>query len=130
MRRVRGLIVAAVLFSAASPALAQSSDAVEARRPAALVPLYVAQVTLHGLDLHSTMRALDQGHREANPFLKNATSGQMIGAKIATSAATVWLSEKLWKKNRVAAVVVMSGVNAALAAVVANNYRIAESTRR
>jgi hypothetical protein len=37
----------------------------------------------------------------------------------------VWLAEKLWRKNRAAAMVLMAAVNVGLAAVVANNYRIA-----
>jgi hypothetical protein len=36
----------------------------------------------------------------------------------------IWASEKLWKKNRKAAVVFASVVNVAMAAVVANNYRV------
>lgn len=119
-----------VLTLAASAAAQQRAETEQERRPAALVPLYIAQATLHGLDVHSTMRGLDRGHREANPLLKNATSGQVIGAKIASSAATVWMTEKLWRKNRVAAVVVMAGMNVALTAVVAHNYRLKNASRR
>jgi hypothetical protein len=93
-------------------------------RPRVLVPLYVLQFTLNGLDVHSTVRALDAGHREANPLFKDGSAKRMIGAKVASSAVSVFVAEKLWKKNRVAAVVMMAGVNAGLAAVVANNYRV------
>jgi hypothetical protein len=54
----------------------------------------------------------------------------MLGAKVASSAVTIFLAEKLWKKNRVAAVVMMAGVNVGLSAVVANNYRMAHRTTR
>lgn len=91
------------------------------KRPGILIPLYAMHFSLHGLDVHSTLQAIKRGHREANPLLKNATSGQLIGAKLASSAATVWLAEKLWKKNRPAAVVLVAALNVALAAVVANN---------
>jgi hypothetical protein len=89
------------------------------------------QFTLNGLDVHSTLRALDAGYREANPLFDDGDAKKMIGAKIASSAISVYVAEKLWKKNRVAAVLMMVGVNAGLAAVVATNYRLAEvHTRR
>jgi hypothetical protein len=36
----------------------------------------------------------------------------------------IWASEKMWKKNRKAAVIFTALVNAGMAAVVANNYRV------
>jgi hypothetical protein len=129
MRRVLPLFL---VLLAASPAAAQRyinpNKVAEPQRPAALVPLYLSQLTLHGLDVHSTKEALERGHREANPYFKDATNNEMIAAKAAVSVGTMWLSEKLWKKNRVAAVAVMATVNVALGAVVANNYRIAYQT--
>ena len=127
MRRVLPLFIVLLI---ASPAAAQrytppKGQPIKPERPGALVPLYFSQLTLHGLDVHSTKEALQRGHREANPYLKDATGNEMIVAKAAVSVATVWVSEKLWKKNRVAAVATMAAVNGALAAVVANNYRIA-----
>lgn len=94
-------------------------------RPRLLVPLYVMQITLNGLDVHSTARALDAGHREGNPLFKDGDAKKMIGAKVASSALSVLLAEKLWKRHRVAAVLMMVGVNGGMAAVVANNYRLA-----
>lgn len=99
-------------------------------RPRLLVPLYVMQFTLHGLDIHSTMRALDAGHQETNPLFKDGSAKKMLGAKIASSALSVLVAEKLWKKNRIAAVLMMASVNAALTAVVANNYRVAGTPGR
>lgn len=110
----------------------QSQPAVEVlqERPRILIPLYAMQITLNGLDVHSTLRALEAGHREANPLFEDGSARKMIGAKIASSTISVFLAEKLWKKNRVAAVVLVAGVNAALAAVVTNNYRLAASSPR
>ena len=121
-------IAFAMLLMSQATAFAQEPS--DSRRPAPLVPLYVSQIALHGLDVHSTLQALDRGHQEGNPLFRNATAGQMIGAKAASSAVSIWLAEKLWKKNRVAAVVVMTGVNVGLAAVVANNYRVASTSVR
>lgn len=117
---------------AAIEVVTESSQPVDEQRsrPRVLVPLYVMQFTLNGLDVHSTVRALDAGHSEANPLFKDGSAKKMIGAKVASSALSVFLAEKLWKKNRVAAVVLVASVNAGLAAVVANNYRIAGTPRR
>ncbi|HEX7084760.1 MAG TPA: DUF5658 family protein [Vicinamibacterales bacterium] len=97
-------------------------------RPAPLVPLYVSFVALQGLDLHSTHAALDRGHTEANPvmapFVRNR--GAALAFKAATTGATIFAVERLWKKNhRVAAVVTMVAANAAYALIVSHNYRTA-----
>lgn len=128
MTWVRAILPLVFVILVASSAGAQ--DQAEPQRPTALLPLYVSQIALHGLDLHSTLSALARGHREANPLFNDATAGRLIGAKMASSALSVYLSERLWKKNRVASIVVVTGVNVALAAIVANNYRIANSPAR
>ena len=96
----------------------------EPARPRLLIPLYSAQAMLQGLDVHTTMRALDNGNREANPFLKNTGAATMIGAKVATTALGVLIAEKLWKKNPKLAVVMMVAVNGIMSGVVINNARV------
>lgn len=96
------------------------------RRPSALMPLYASLVALQGLDFHSTRRALDTGQaREANPamrpFVKHDAA--FLALKGGATAGVIWASEKMWKRNRKAAVIFAGLVNAAMAAVVANNYR-------
>ena len=125
MKRVLPLVL---VLAFASSAAAQNAP--RAKRPAALMPLYLTSLTLHSLDMHSTWQARDLGHREANPMLQNATDHQMIGAKMAASAVTVLVAETLWRRNRVASVVLMTAVNVALAGVVANNYHIANRPPR
>jgi hypothetical protein len=114
------LVVLSVLITTSS-AFAQAADE---RRPALLMPLYISHVTLQGLDVHSTVRALQAGGREANPLLRHVTPAGMIAAKAAASASTLFLTEKLWRRNRKAAVITMLAANAAMSFVVANNYRI------
>lgn len=120
----------------ASPAAVTTEIQAEPRvelkleRPRALMPLYAMQLALNGLDVHSTMRALEAGHREGNPLFKAGSAKKMIGAKVASSALSIYLAEKLWKKNRIAAVVMMASVNAGMMAVVANNYRLANTPPR
>ena len=98
----------------------------EPRRPEALMPLYASLVALQGLDIHSTRRAISSGSgREANPAIRGVVnnSAAFIAVKAGATAGVIWASEKMWKKNRKAAVIFAAVVNVAMAAVVANNYR-------
>ena len=99
-------------------------------RPASrgpLVPLYISAAALQMMDVHSTRRALALGHAEGNPFMSGIASNTpaFVAVKAATAASVILLSEKLRKRNRVAAIGLMVAVNAATAAVVAHNYRVA-----
>jgi hypothetical protein len=96
-------------------------------RPSVLVPLYVGFATLQGMDYHSTSRALAGGAgREANPMMRKIVGNRpaFIAVKAATSAGVILVGERLWKKNRVGAVVFMAIANGAMAAVVARNYSV------
>ena len=106
------------------PPIVHATEVQGPKRPALLIPMYLANATLHGLDVYSTSEALKAGYREANPLLQNANTPTMIGVKAAATVTGVFIAEKLWRRNRTAAVAVMVGLNVGLAAVVANNYRI------
>ena len=95
-------------------------------RPKALVPLYVSFGTLQVLDAHSTLRAIGDGHAERNPFVGTFTTapGAMVGLKLASTAGTIFLTERLWRRHRGAAIALMIAVNGAYAAVVLHNYRV------
>ena len=95
-------------------------------RPAALMPLYGSLIALQGLDVHSTRSALGSGGSEANPAMRPVvkSSAAFVAVKAGATAGVIWASEKLWRKNRKAAVIFASVVNVAMAAVVANNYRV------
>lgn len=108
-----------------SPFPARQPD--EPRRPGALLPLYGSLIALQGLDVHSTRRALQSGSaREANPAMREVVhnGAAFVAVKAGATAGVIWASEKMWKKNRKAAVVFTSLVNVAMAAIVANNYRV------
>ncbi len=101
-----------------------------AYRPASrrlLVPLYVSSAVLQMLDVHSTRKAIALGHSEANPFMSGIASNTtaFVAVKAATAATAILVSERLRKRNRVAAIGVMIAVNVAAATVVAHNYRVA-----
>jgi hypothetical protein len=99
-----------------------------AHRPAALAPLYVSLVSMNVLDVVSTYDALRSANgREANPIVSRIVDRPpvFIAVKAATTATSIWAAEKLWRKHRFAAVALVGIANAALAATVVNNYRVA-----
>jgi hypothetical protein len=94
-------------------------------RPRSLLPLYAAQGVLHGLDVYSTIRVLENGRgREANPLFKSGSASLMIGAKIGATAIQVLGAEKLWKKHPRVAVGLMIATNVFMSGVVAHNLRL------
>jgi hypothetical protein len=105
--------------------LTQASPVRTAKRPTPLPALYGGFATLQVLDVISTRKALAAGGHEANPLMRKGNLGTMIAIKAASASTTVYLAEKLWKRNRVAAVVVMAAVNGAGVAIVAHNSRVA-----
>jgi hypothetical protein len=118
--------------SAIQPLLAPVAPATPAwftrppqRRPRAMLPLYSSYATLQVLDAHSTTRALDRGAAEANPLMRGVAGrpGGMLAVKAAGTAGVIYAGEKLWKRNRTAAVIFMVAANSAMALVVQHNYR-------
>ncbi len=116
--------------SASTPALRPSSG-FDSGRPAVLPALYVSVAALQALDAHSTMTALGRGGREANPVMRGVAGNRaaLLAVKAGVAGSTIYLAEKMWKRNRVAAIAMMAIVNAIDAAVVAHNYRVASSLR-
>ena len=97
-------------------------------RPALLPSLYVTQVGLQAMDIHSTMQAISRGAHEANPMMQDVVNnkGAMLALKAGAAAGTILMSECLWRKgNRTAAIVSMIIANSVTAMVVAHNYRLA-----
>ena len=101
------------------------------RRPAALVPLYVICAAAQVADVVSTSSSLRAGGVEQNPAVGafGRNTGAMLGFKLATTAGTVYAAEKMWKKNRVGAVVLMVVLNGVTAAVAAHNMQVARASR-
>lgn len=94
-------------------------------RPAVLPVMYVGLGALQALDAYSTRRAVAAGARELNPAMRAAagSSGAMLAAKALSTAGSIYFTERLWKKNRKGAIVLMAVVNGVTAAVAANNLR-------
>jgi hypothetical protein len=112
-------------WCAVTPAWAQT---VEPPQPlGVLLPLYASFAGLQALDAHSTLRAINSGATERNPLM-TGVAGQpaaLFALKAGTTAATIYLVERIRPKNRVAAMAIMAGVNSFYAAVVIHNYRAA-----
>jgi Domain of unknown function (DUF5658) len=98
-----------------------------AHRPAVFVPLYVSFAALQVLDITSTRHALAGGGVEGNPTMGGIVGSPvaMTALKVGATAGIVLLSEKVRKRNPVAAVVMMVTLNSAYAMVVSRNYAIA-----
>lgn len=92
-----------------------------------LPAMYVAFGAVQAWDVYTTRAALNAGAREMNPIAAPfaGSSAKMIGLKAATGAATIFFTERLKKQNRVAAVLVMAGVNSGMAMIAARNARLA-----
>jgi hypothetical protein len=84
-------------------------------------------LTAQALDSHSTWHALGRGAREANPLVERLAEkpAAMVALKAGSTAAVICATEKLWKRNRAAAVLTMIGLNTAYAVVVSHNYAVA-----
>jgi hypothetical protein len=114
-------------LSEAKPLEAWMVDRQE-RRPAALVGMYATLGALNVLDVYSSRRAIGAGANEANPLMRKAagSSGTMLAVKALSTAGTIFFTERAWKKNRKAAILMMAVINGATAAISARNFRNAQ----
>jgi hypothetical protein len=93
------------------------------KRPGMLPVLYGTFAGLQVMDIVSTRKAIAAGAGEANPLMKKGGAASAIAIKAATGAGMVYAAEKMWKKNRVGAIVMLAAMNGVSAAVVAHNNR-------
>jgi hypothetical protein len=123
-------IFASARFAARSTAN-ETSEPVAAPARHVFSTLYAGLVATQALDIHSTLRALDAGHREANPLARWATSNPLtlVAFKTATTAGTVFIIERLRKKHPKRALLLLAAVDSAYALVVAHNYSVPMPTR-
>lgn len=96
------------------------------RRPKALPVLYASLAALQMMDALSTFRGIELGAVEANPVMAGIADNRkaMFAVKAGVTAASILVAERLWKKNRVAAVVSMLALNGLVGAVVAHNHSV------
>ena len=80
-------------------------------------------------DAFLTVRGLEAGVHEQNPLMRGSR-GVMAITKVLTTASTIVIAEKMWKRNRIAAIATMVAANAVTAVVVGRNARIVSAARR
>jgi len=130
-RLVATTAIAAMLVSV--PRLAQAGPADEpgSARPSKstvlLGSLYASTVVLQGLDVHSTLSAINVGGVEANPMVSPVTSHPVafVAMKSAVTATTLLAAHRVAGHNKAAAIAMLVGINSAYALVVAHNYHVA-----
>lgn len=91
-------------------------------RPRAMLPLYSTLIGLQVADAALTMQGLNAGARELNPLMRNSTS--MTLTKVATMATTIVIAERMWKRNKPAAIAALVAANVVSGVIVARNARI------
>ena len=135
------LTIASVALAASAPDSGVKGDvrglrrvsmtAPQVARPSALVPLYASFVALQGFDIYTTSKAVSRGADEANPLMKPVAGKSMTSAavKAAATAGSIFFIERAWKQHRKGAVVLMTALNVATAAVVAHNTKVAKQSR-
>jgi hypothetical protein len=102
------------------------------RRPGALPLMYVTRVALQGYDAYSTFAVLNRGGVEANPLMKGAAHPAVfVAVKAATSALTIAVAERMWRKQgrRKAAVALLAVTNGILAISAAHNASVLRQLR-
>jgi hypothetical protein len=120
-----------------SPLLARTAGAAIAEaaqsdfdlgRPPLLVPMYVSLIALQSADAALTVRGLDLGLRERNPLMRGGVG--MTVTKVLGTATVMLVTEKMWRRNRLAAIATIVAANMVSGAVVWHNARLVGSQPR
>jgi hypothetical protein len=95
-------------------------------RPSLILPaLQVSFGALQVMDVVSTARALNAGLSEGNAAMRGVVERPlaMAAVKVGATAATVFLVNRVARKNRAAAIFTMVAINSAYSFVVVRNIR-------
>ena len=110
-----------------------AEDPVQAtlKRPALLSALYVTYAGIQAFDVYTTSESLRWGGREVNPVVAPLSRDMVAlsALKAATTIGTIYCVDRLWRRHRVAAVILMAGLNGAVGAVAAHNASVARHAR-
>ena len=124
---IAALLLVALALTAPRASAQDASPSVPdaAQKPHAFVPLYASFAALQLVDMHSTWRALTYGSVEANPLLNGVAGNKaaLFTVKAGGTAALIAVSERLRKKSRTAAMILMISANSGMTWVVQHNYR-------
>ncbi len=92
-----------------------------------LPSLYVSLAGLNAFDAYTTTVGVSTGATEANPVMRGVAGNPaaMWAVKGGVTAASIYMAERLWKKNRkVEAITVMAITNGMMAVVAARNAAV------
>ena len=118
--------IAAATSPAANVVLATRSNW-KYGRPSILPALYATSAALQGYDAYSTLSALKNGGREANPLMQGIVKSPaaLVAMKASVTMASIMASESLWKNNhRVGAIGLMVASNLMMGAVAKHNAQV------
>jgi Domain of unknown function (DUF5658) len=106
--------------------LAVPSGRLSLPRPRLLTPLNVSFALLQALDVHSSMRAIERGGREANPVFESLDQWPAaVAVKAASTLGVVLLTNTLSRRHPKRAVLTMIALDSAYCWIVAHNYSAA-----
>jgi hypothetical protein len=125
--------LAADEIAARETQLAYTRAIFEPKRPSGVLQsLMVTSAVMHALDVHSTISVMRHGGAEGNPLLTGivANKGAFIAFKAGVATASILAAKSLAKRNKVAAIATMVGINSAYAMVVSHNYKLARQLKQ
>ena len=73
----------------------------------------------------TTKKAIAGRAAESNPLMGSGSTTRMVLVKAAGASMSIYFAERMWKKNRIGAIVTAAALNGISAAVVARNARLA-----
>ena len=96
-----------------------------------LISLQAATVVTQMLDVHSTLKAVNAGGVEANPVMGGLVQNKaaFIGVKAGISAGAIYMTQRVARDNKVAAIAASAAINSAFLMVARHNYRVAQGLR-
>jgi hypothetical protein len=101
------------------------------KRPAILPALYLTLAGLQAYDVYSTQAGLSRGAVELNPIVSPVAGNtpSMIVMKAISTGTTIIMAERLWHRNKAAAILTMVAANGVMAVVAAHNTQVLRATR-
>ena len=132
------VIAPATIAAAANPASTAANTDFASRstfkygRPTILPALYAASAALQGYDTYSTLTALKNGGREANPMMQSVTKSPaaFVAMKAGVTTASIVAAEQLWKgRHRMGAIGLMVASNVMMGMVAAHNSHVLASLK-
>ena len=93
--------------------------------------LYLSLAGLQAYDVYSTRIGVSRGAAELNPLVAPVAGDTpgMIVMKALSTGTTIMMAERLWRRNKTAAILTMVAANSVMAIVAANNARVLHQTR-